>query len=62
MAVNYGRLISVKMDDELLQRIDMWRREQTDLPTRSEAIRRILAEHLPALPRRRARIRSMERD
>ena len=32
----------LRLSGELLARIDQWRRDQTDLPTRSEAIRRLV--------------------
>jgi hypothetical protein len=33
--------IGVRVDEELLKRIDAWRKKQDDLPTRPEAIRRL---------------------
>lgn len=39
-------LLSVRIDDELLKRIDAWRRRQPDLPSRPEAVRRALVRML----------------
>ncbi len=36
------RRIPIFLTDEQLARIDDWRRQQTDLPSRAEAIRRLL--------------------
>ncbi len=38
--------INVRMDEDLLKRLDDWRRKQPDLPGRPEAIRRIVDEAL----------------
>jgi hypothetical protein len=42
---------SIRLTEDIWSRIDDWRREQPDLPSRSEALRRYLDETLP--PRRR---------
>jgi len=34
--------IGVRVDDDLLKRLDDWRRKQEDVPTRPEAIRRLM--------------------
>jgi hypothetical protein len=34
--------IGVRVDDEFLKLIDAWRRKQDDVPTRPEAIRRLV--------------------
>jgi len=34
--------VTVRMTDELLQRLDAWRSKQEDIPTRPEAVRRLL--------------------
>lgn len=34
--------VNVRMDRTVLEAIDEWRRRQTDLPTRPEAIRRLV--------------------
>lgn len=41
-------LKGVRMSDELVQRIDDWRREQQDIPTQGEAIRRLVEAGLGA--------------
>lgn len=38
--------VELRLDTEFLQRIDDWRAAQSDLPTRSEAIRRLVERHL----------------
>jgi hypothetical protein len=50
--------LNIRVDDEFLKRLDDWRRKQPDLPTRTEALRRLAdlalaAEHPPAKPRRK---------
>jgi metal-responsive CopG/Arc/MetJ family transcriptional regulator len=42
--------IGVRVDEDLLKRIDEWRRKQDDLPTRPEAIRRLIEQGLKAKP------------
>jgi metal-responsive CopG/Arc/MetJ family transcriptional regulator len=42
--------ILIGVHDELLAAIDKWRRQQEDLPTRSEAIRRLVAAVLDKDP------------
>jgi len=39
-----GLLVGTRLQPELLSRLDDWRRDQPDLPTRPEAIRRLLEE------------------
>jgi hypothetical protein len=39
-----GLLVGTRLQPELLAKLDAWRREQSDLPTRPEAIRRIIAQ------------------
>lgn len=41
-----GTPVMVRVQPELLAALDDWRRAQPDLPGRSEAIRRLLAEKL----------------
>lgn len=40
--------INVRMDDDLLKRLDDWRRKQPDLPNRPEALRRLAEQSLNA--------------
>lgn len=48
--------INVRMDEDLLKRLDDWRRKQPDLPGRPEAIRRIVDQALaPPEPKTRKR-------
>ena len=58
MYVTYGQYMSPKserfemrMEPEALARIDDWRRKQTDLPSRAEAIRRLVELGLKAKTR-----------
>jgi hypothetical protein len=41
--LKYPTKVLIGFDDDQLAAIDEWRRKQPDLPTRSEAIRRIVA-------------------
>ena len=44
--------VLIGLDDERLAAIDAWRRQQEDIPTRSEAIRRMVDQALTAVPKR----------
>jgi metal-responsive CopG/Arc/MetJ family transcriptional regulator len=46
MASNQTTPVMVRLGSDLLQRVDEWRRDQTDLPTRPEAIRRLVESGL----------------
>lgn len=37
-----GTLVGTRIQAELLEAIDSWRKEQDDLPTRPEAVRRLV--------------------
>jgi hypothetical protein len=41
-----GEMVSTRVQPELLEQIDAWRRAQPDLPTRPEALRRLVAKAL----------------
>ena len=41
--VNTKRLVQMRLDDEFIKVIDIWRGGQTDRPARTEAIRRLAA-------------------
>ena len=41
------QLIQLRLSDDLGKAIDDWRRKQDDIPTRSEAIRRLIELGLP---------------
>lgn len=47
-----GVLVGTRFQEDLLGRLDEWRRAQPDIPNRPEAIRRLLAKALPKSPRR----------
>jgi hypothetical protein len=36
-----GEMVSTRLQPEFLKRLDDWRREQPDLPSRPEALRRL---------------------
>ena len=39
-------MVGARLQPELLERLDAWRRAQPDLPTRPEALRRLAEEAL----------------
>jgi metal-responsive CopG/Arc/MetJ family transcriptional regulator len=39
-----GQIVGTRLQPELLAKLDAWRKEQSDLPTRPEAIRRIIEQ------------------
>jgi hypothetical protein len=41
-----GEMVSTRMQPAMLEQIDAWRREQPDLPSRPEALRRLASEAL----------------
>ena len=53
--VNLPKLIQLRMSAELEKRVDAWRREQEDLPSRSEAIRRLVEQGLGSVDAQRKR-------
>jgi len=48
MALTHDKVFQMRSSEEFLRRIDDWRREQTDIPSRSEAIRRLIELGLEA--------------
>jgi metal-responsive CopG/Arc/MetJ family transcriptional regulator len=40
------RPFQIRLTEQFLTKVDDWRRKQPDLPSRSEAIRRIVEAHL----------------
>lgn len=48
MALTNDRVFQMRASDEWLRRIDDWRRQQDDLPSRAEAIRRLVERGLKA--------------
>ena len=44
--------INVRVDEEFLARLDEWRRNQPNLPTRPEALRRLAEQALAMAPKR----------
>jgi hypothetical protein len=40
-----GTLVGTRLQSDELSKLDKWRRGQNDLPSRPEAIRRILADY-----------------
>jgi hypothetical protein len=56
--LHYPTKVLIGFDDEMMSALDAWRREQEDLPSRSEAIRRLVTSGLgnaAALAKRPAR-------
>jgi len=49
MAKDVG--LAVRVDEELLARLDLWRREQVNPPSRPAAIRQLLEQNLPKVQR-----------
>jgi metal-responsive CopG/Arc/MetJ family transcriptional regulator len=43
----------MRVDQDFLKKIDDWRREQSDLPSRSEAIRRLIEAALQSASKKR---------
>jgi hypothetical protein len=42
-AKEVGTLVGTRFQSELLDAVDAWRKEQSDLPSRPEAVRRLVA-------------------
>jgi len=49
----------VRIAPDLLEKVDAWRREQPDLPSRPEAIRRLTAAKLSEAPKPKFRVRKL---
>ena len=50
-----GTVLQPRFDDDFLVRIDDWRRDQPDMPSRTEALRRLAALALDAEAKKRGR-------
>ncbi len=48
MALEHDKVFQMRASAEFLRRVDDWRREQADLPSRAEAIRRLIQLGLQA--------------
>jgi hypothetical protein len=55
-----GTPVMIRLQDGPLDAIDEWRRQQPDIPGRSEAIRRLVAFALEEIQRVRARLIALE--
>jgi len=53
MTLTHDKVFQMRATDEFLRRIDDWRREQPDIPSRAESIRRLVET---ALGPERARV------
>ena len=42
MALTHDKLLQMRVSEEFLRLVDDWRRQQPDIPSRSEAIRRLV--------------------
>jgi len=51
--------VMVRIAPDLLEKVDAWRREQPDLPSRPEAIRRLTAAKLSEAPKPKFRVRKL---
>ena len=40
--IRQGRPFQMRLSDDFIARLDAWRRRQPDLPTRTEAVRRLV--------------------
>ena len=49
MVLTNDKLLQMRTTEEFIRRIDDWRRVQDDLPSRSEAIRRLIELGLEAV-------------
>jgi hypothetical protein len=57
-----NRLLQMRVSGDFLRTVDDWRRKQPELPSRSEAIRRLVQQALTSRTTKlRARARSIER-
>jgi metal-responsive CopG/Arc/MetJ family transcriptional regulator len=54
MALENDKQFQMRVSAEFLQKIDDWRRGQTDIPGRSEAIRRLVEQALDSPPKKKA--------
>jgi hypothetical protein len=41
-----GTMLQPRLSDEFLEKLDDWRRQQPDLPSRTEALRRLVEQAL----------------
>ena len=48
MTLTHDKVFQMRATDEFLRRIDDWRRQQPELPSRAEAIRRLIEAGLRA--------------
>lgn len=54
MTLKNDKQFQMRVSEEFLRMIDDWRRTQDDLPSRAEAIRRLIAEGIISTSRRSA--------
>jgi hypothetical protein len=48
MVLTHDKVFQMRASEEFFRQIDQWRREQPDIPSRSEAIRRLIELGLAA--------------
>lgn len=60
MTLKNDKQIQMRASDEFIRTIDDWRREQSDLPPRAEAIRRLITMGIAAEPILRDILRLIE--
>lgn len=51
MALTHDKLLQMRVSEDFLRLVDDWRRQQPDIPSRSEAIRRLVEIALAAPPK-----------
>lgn len=60
MALTHDKQMQMRVSDEFLRAIDDWRRDQDDIPSRAEAIRRLIHIGITAEPILRDLLRMLE--
>lgn len=50
MALTHDKVFQMRASEDFFRQIDGWRRQQTDIPSRAEAIRRLIGIGLGADP------------
>jgi metal-responsive CopG/Arc/MetJ family transcriptional regulator len=58
LPLTHDKQLQVRVKQDFLDKLDNWRREQPDLPSRTEAIRRLAEQALAGKTKWRARQRT----
>lgn len=51
MALTHDKLLQMRVSEDFLRLVDDWRRQQPDIPSRSEAIRRLVEIAIATAPK-----------